>query len=136
MSAASPTQVESRALLERWLVQTGSQQQEIERELKRRGFGNLRSDIVRLGLTGDRGARIQLVHDLPAIRGLGARAWLMLFAEDEDPEVRQAAVGVMATSRDAELLERAWNVAVHDRDPRVAELTKQIRHHQSTAGLR
>jgi hypothetical protein len=136
MSPASPTQVESRVLLERWLVQTGSHQLEIERELQRRGFGNLRSDIVRLGLTGDRGARVQLVHDLPAIRGLGARAWLMLLAEDDDPEVRQAAVGVMATSRDAELLERAWNVAVHDRDPRVAELAKQMRHRQSTAGLR
>lgn len=123
----------SRKLLERWLVESDATQREIELELGRRGFGRLRSDVVRLALSSnDRAARVQLVHELSAIPGLGAKAWLMLLAEDPNAEVRLTAVSVMATSSDAELLERAWNVALHDVDPRVASLADRVRNRQRT----
>ncbi|MGD9632039.1 MAG: hypothetical protein AB7G28_15205 [Pirellulales bacterium] len=129
--------LDSRQLLERWLVESGPPQRAIEAELQRRGFGRLRSDVVRLALSSsDRAARVQLVQDLPAIPGLGAKAWLMLLAEDPDAEVRQAAVTIMATSHDAELLDRAWNVALHDRDPRVARLAEQLRARRSSTRQR
>lgn len=129
-------QWKSRELLERWLVENGPRQEEISRELRQRGFGSLRSDIVRLALVGSTTMRVQLVHDLPAIPGVGAKAWLMLLAEDADAEVRLTAVSVMATSSDVELLERAWNVALHDRDPRIAGLAERLRDRRTATRQR
>lgn len=119
--------IDTRVLLERWLTAEGNAKLQIERELKRRGFGELRSDVVRLGLDGDTTARVQLVHDLPALPAVGVKAWLMLLAEDKDAEVRLAAVTLMTISRDRELLEKAWQVALHDRDPRIAGLAEKLR---------
>ena len=117
--------IESRALLERWLAAKGTTKKQIERELQRRGFGALRSDVVRLALSDDTAGRAQLVHDLLALPGVGAKAWLMLLADDRDAEVRLAAVTVMAMSKDSQLLEKAWQVALHDRDPRIAGLVER-----------
>jgi len=119
--------IESRALLERWLVANGTPQLQIARELEQRGFGSLRVDVVRLAVSDDTNGRVQLVHDLLNLRGIGSKAWLLLFAHDANAEVRFAAVTVMATSHDAELLEEAWQVALHDRDPRVASLANRLR---------
>ena len=74
---------------------------QIERELERRGFGTLRTDLVRLALSDNASGRVQLVHDLLDMPGVGAKAWLMLLADDTDADVRLAAVTVMATSSDA-----------------------------------
>ena len=118
--------IDSHALLERWLAAKGTTKKQVERELKRRGFGVLRSDVVRLALSDDSAARTQLVHDLLALPGVGAKAWLMFLADDRDVEVRLAAVTVMATSKDSQLLEKAWQVALHDRDPRIAGLVERL----------
>ena len=72
-------------------------------ELQRRGFGQVRSDIVRLAFSDDTKGRVQLVHDLFDMPGVGAKPWLMLLAEDKDAEVRLAAVTVMALSKDSQL---------------------------------
>jgi hypothetical protein len=68
-----------------------------------------------------------LVQDLPATPGIGSAAWLLMFAEDADAEVRLSAVTMMAASSDEELLEKAWQVALHDRDPRIASLAQRLR---------
>jgi hypothetical protein len=119
--------IDSRALLQRWLAANGTPKQQIERELQRRGFGHLRSDVVRLALSDDTTARVQLVQDLLALPGVGAKAWLIMLAEDEDADVRLAAVTMMTASKDRQLLEKAWQVAVHDRDPRIAGLAEKLR---------
>jgi hypothetical protein len=124
--------VDSRTLLERWLASTGTKRQPIERELQHRGFGQLRSDIVRLAFSNDTKGRVELVHDLFDMPGVGAKPWLMLLAEDEDAEVRLAAVTVMALSKDSRLLEKAWQVALHDQDPRIAGLAPRLRDRRST----
>jgi hypothetical protein len=118
---------DARTLLERWLAESGVMKNEIERELERRGFGRLRSDVVRLALSDDTTGRVQLVQDLPATPGLGTTAWLILFAEDADAEVRLTAVTMMAASSDDQLLEKAWQIALHDRDPRIASLAQRLR---------
>jgi hypothetical protein len=118
---------DSRTLLERWLAESGAMKNEIDRELERRGFGRLRSDVVRLALSNDTASRVQLVQDLPATPGLGTTAWLLMFAEDTDAEVRLTAVTMMAASSDEVLLEKAWQVALHDRDPRIASLAQRLR---------
>ncbi len=128
--------VDSRSLLARWLSENGKPKQQIERELQRRGFGYLRADVVRLALSDDRTGRVQLVHDVLDTPGVGGKAWLMLLAEDSDAEVRLSAVTVMITSNDAELLEKAWQVALHDHDPRVAGLADRLRDRRASAQRR
>jgi hypothetical protein len=119
----------SRALLGEWLIATGPKKSSLEAELRDRGFGRLRSDVVRLALsTTNSTDRVLLVRDLPGIPGLGTKAWLMLLADDSDAEVRLAAVSAMATSGDGELVECAWNVALHDHDPRIAALAERLRY--------
>jgi hypothetical protein len=118
---------DSRTLLERWLAESGATKNAIDRELERRGFGRLRSDVVRLALSNDTASRVRLVQDLPATPGIGSAAWLLMFAEDADAEVRLSAVTMMAASSDEELLEKAWQVALHDRDPRIASLAQRLR---------
>jgi len=128
--------IDSRALLEHWLSASGTPKQQIERELQRRGFGSLRSDVVRLAMSDDTAGRIQLVQDLLATTAVGAKGWLMLLADDADAEVRLSAVTVMATSNDGQLLEKAWQVALHDRDPRIASLAERLRDRRASAHRR
>ena len=128
--------IDSRALLERWLVANGAAKSQIARELQRRGFGSLRADLVRLATSDETNGRIELLHDLLNLRGAGTKAWLLLFADDANAEVRFAAVTVMATSSDAELLEKAWQVALHDRDPRIASLVDRLRERRGSTRQR
>jgi hypothetical protein len=58
---------------------------------------------------------------------VNARPWLTLLAEDSDADVRLAAVAIMATSSDPVLIEKAWQAAIHDRDPRIAEIAGRLR---------
>ena len=125
--------VDSRSLLTRWLATGGPQREAIEAELKRRGFDGLRSDVVRLALSDDTAGRVQLVQDLLALPGAGAKAWLMLLADDADAEVRLAAVTLMVTSHDRQLWDKAWQVALHDQDPRVARLADRLRQRIAAA---
>lgn len=136
-AAADPwAAIDSRALLHRWLLATGESKQLIERELRRRGFGSLRADVVRLALSDDTAGRVRLVQDLLATPAVGAKAWLMLLADDDYAEVRLAVVTVMATSNDDQLLEKAWQVALHDHDPRIASLAERLRDRRTNAQRR
>jgi hypothetical protein len=119
--------IETRALFDRWLAANGTAKLQVAWELERRGFGSLRADVVRLAVSDDTNGRIQLVQDLLDLPGTGTKAWLLFFAHDANAEVRFAAVTIMATSNDAELLEAAWQVTLHDRDPRVAALANRLR---------
>jgi hypothetical protein len=119
--------VDTRLLLENWLIANRLQRSDYAQELHRRGFGALREDVVRLALSNDTEGRIALVHDLIDTPGIGARAWLLFLAEDEDAEVRLSALTIMATSSDPQLLDSAWQLALNDQDPRIARLATRIR---------
>lgn len=131
-SDATPTDewaaLSSRVLLAEWLNSSGSQKLSLETHLRRRGFGRLRPDVIRLALsTASAADRAQLVRDLPGISGAGTKAWLKLMAEDADADVRLVAVSAMVTSGDRELINYAWNVSLHDHDPRIAALAERLR---------
>ena len=119
--------VDTRLLLENWLAATRIRRADYAKELHRRGFGTLREDVVRLALSHDTDGRIQLVHDLIDMSGSSARAWLLFLAADNDAEVRLSALTIMATSSDPQLLDSAWQLALHDEDPRIARLATRIR---------
>ncbi len=60
--------------------------------------------------------RRQLAEQLPQLNGVDARPWLLELSYDADPRVRAAAVTLMATSGDWELLKRVQQVSRDDPD--------------------
>ena len=58
-----------------------------------------------------------------AARGHGYCCW----PSDPDADVRLFAVTLMATSNNASLMEKAWQVAIRDHDPRIADLAGRLR---------
>jgi hypothetical protein len=117
---------DSRELLRTWLASENGDQP-IERELARRGFGKLSKPIVRQFFSDDSQTRMRLLDNVLAQPGGGSEAWLLLLANDADPDVRLFAVTFMATSNNAALVEKAWQAAIRDRDPRIADLAGRLR---------
>src|SRR5207237_7069980 len=121
------TAIDSRELLRRWLAAGNGDVQSIERELAKRGFGKLTPRLVRQFFSQDAEERMRLVDCVIAQPGAGSGAWLLLLADDVDAEVRLFAVTLMATSNDASLVEKAWQVSIRDHDPRIADLATRLR---------
>jgi hypothetical protein len=119
--------VNSRELLRMWLAAENGDIQRIERELAKRGFGKLSKRLVRQYFLENTQDRLKLVDLVLAQPGGGSEAWLLLLASDSDPDVRLFAVTFMATSNDAALVEKAWQTAIRDRDPRIADLAGRLR---------
>ncbi len=118
---------ETRALLERWRDASVSQRFEIEEDLAARGFRRLPARVIKQYLSDNLATRMRVVDSVLTEPGVDARPWLLLLAEDENADVRLSAVTVMATSDDKSLVEAAWQIAIRDRDPRVADLAARLR---------
>jgi hypothetical protein len=118
---------DSRELLRKWLASENGDAQAIERELSKRGFGKLSKPLVQQFFSEKPQDRMRLVDHVLAQPGGGSEAWLLLLAADSDPDVRLFAVTYMATSNNAVLVEKAWQVAIRDHDPRVADLAGRLR---------
>ena len=71
--------------------------------------------------------RLRLVDDVLTDPKIDARPWLIVLADDSDGDVRLVAVTIMATSNDPQLIEKAWQVAIRDHDPRIAGLAERLR---------
>jgi hypothetical protein len=108
----------------------------LEEELTHRGFGRLSARLVERLFSDDAEDRLRLVDDLLIEPGIDARPWLMLLADDYDADVRLLTVTIMATSNDSTLIEKAWQVAIRDRDPRIAALADRLRERRDTAERR
>jgi hypothetical protein len=128
--------IAARDLLERWLSAEGTDLYTIEDELTYRGFGRLSGRLVEQLFSEDSEDRLRLVDDVLTAPGIDARPWLVLLAEDNDADVRLLVITIMATSDDPTLLERAWQVALHDRDPRIAGLAARLRERRDAAQRR
>jgi len=74
-----------------------------EAELKRRGFEDRHLALARRLTDPDPARRQELATLLPRLVSLDPRPWLLALAEDEAPEVRKAAVGVIGAMGDREL---------------------------------
>jgi hypothetical protein len=119
--------VDSRALLQRWLSVDKSAQGQLDLELARRGLGKPSVEIARVLFSDRVEDRIRLVQQIMTAPGINASAWLQLFTEDEDANVRLAAITLMSTSNNPSLKEQAYQATLHDRDPRVADLAGRLR---------
>jgi hypothetical protein len=118
---------DSRELLKRWVASENGDIQPIDRELARRGFGKLSKPLVLRFFSDNPQERMRLVDNVLAQPGGGSEAWLTLLSGDADPDVRLFAVTFMATSNNAALMEKAWQAAIRDHDPRVADLAGRLR---------
>jgi hypothetical protein len=135
-AADALTDADSRQLLAQWLVASGSDVFPLEEELTRRGFGRLSARLVRQLFSDDPAERLRLVDDVLTEPGVDARPWLILLADDAAADVRLLAVTIMATSDDPVLIEKAWQVAINDRDPRIAGLASRLRDRRDSAQRR
>jgi hypothetical protein len=127
---------DSPALLRRWRSADAASKSAIELQLSKRGFGRLDERFVREFTSNRSEDRLKFVDSLLTTAGVDARPWLMLLVEDGDADVRLAAVTIMATSNDKTLVEKAWETAIHDRDPRIAELAERLREQRAATRRR
>jgi hypothetical protein len=125
--------ISSRELLRRWLDADGSEVLPFDAELTRRGFVRLSARLVEPLFSPRAEDRLRLVDDVLTEPGIDARPWLMLLSEDSAGDVRLLAVTIMATSDDAALIEKAWQVSIRDRDPRIAGLASRLRERRDSA---
>jgi len=70
--------------------------------------------------------RRKLAETLPSMAGVDAGMWLRWLGRDENPDVRLAAVSVMATTRDPALLRQVEQMAAGDPDPRVRRAAERV----------
>jgi hypothetical protein len=127
VSKARVSASETRTLLARWLAAEGDKIQFVEHDLATRGFKHLSKPLVEQYLSDDLEVRLKLLDSVLAEANVDPRPWLFLLADDENADVRLMAVTVMATSDDKSLVEKAWQVAIRDRDPRIADLAARLR---------
>ena len=73
-------------------------------------------ELARRAGDPDPAVRRQFAESLPTLDGVDARPWLLELSYDDDPQVRAAAVTLMATSGDLELLKRVRQVSLDDPD--------------------
>jgi hypothetical protein len=128
--------VDSRELLRQWLAAKDGDRVAVEHELAKRGFGKVTKRIVQDFFSNDTQQRMRVVDDALAEPGAGSEPWLLLLAKDGDADVRLFAVTLMATSNNSALMEKAWQIAIRDRDPRIADLAERLRDRRAGTLLR
>ena len=77
-----------------------------ELKLNRRGYKASHLSLARKLTSPDAAVRRKLAESLPQAAGIDPRPWLLRLAEDPDERVRSAALSILRTSQDPELLQR------------------------------
>lgn len=99
------------------LSSTGSAAAAAEAELTRRGFTHRQIEVGKHLTSTDAEERRRWAEALPGLRGIDTKQWLLILSRDESAEVRRAAVILMATSQDPQMLARVEEVARDDPEP-------------------
>jgi hypothetical protein len=99
--------------------------------LTQRGFGPTQLELARQMTSADPAVRQQVAEILPRVPGIDAEIWLIWLSRDEDPQVRLAAMTVMATTGDPAILKRLAQMARDDTDPRIREQGERLTSGQS-----
>jgi hypothetical protein len=88
-------------------------------ELTRRGFDARHLRMAEDLTNPDPGVRLHFAQTLPAIRDVDIRPWLRTLADDDDPQVRQAAIAVIATLGTPESQSWLRRLQLTEEDPRI-----------------
>jgi hypothetical protein len=95
--------------------------EEARKDLQRLQVDERQLSLARGAVDPDPRVRIEVVEALPLVASVEMRQWLLWFSHDRDPQVRRAAISLLATSDDPELQKRVRQAAASDSDPRVRE---------------
>lgn len=90
-------------------------------ELDARGYSPRQIDVGQHLVSHDASERLRWAECLPGIRGVDARFWLLRLSHDPNLQVRRAAVGLLATDRDPEVVRRMQQIAATEADDRIRE---------------
>jgi hypothetical protein len=96
------------------------------RELHNRGLNHQQVELAKDLTNHDPAVRRRLVDRLPQVPGLAARPWLLWLCQDDDADVRLAALTFLATSTDPQLREHVRQIADRDVDPRIEALGRRL----------
>lgn len=107
-------------------------QRDTEAELALRGFGRAQIELGRQLTSPALADRRHLVDRLARVRGIDLSTWLFWLARDNDAQVRHAALGMLATLRDPEIVDQVQRLSADDADEQVRALGERIR--ESRAG--
>ncbi|HCK41952.1 MAG: hypothetical protein CMJ72_09495 [Planctomycetaceae bacterium] len=98
----------------------------IREVLRGRGFKDSHLAILQQITSSDVEVRLQVIQDLSELPAGQARRILRTLLKDKNAEVRYRSLSAMATTQEPELFELAKEIAISDRDSRVAELASRI----------
>jgi len=99
---------------------------EIERELRRRGFSPREIELGGHLCSADSAERLRYARVLPSLAGLDVKPWLLHLCNDSDADVRLTAASIMATTNDPELLARLRSMAYDDVDERIRSTAGRV----------
>ena len=94
--------------------------------LERRGLSRAEIEITTTLAAGSEAERLALIEQTSQLSSKSARRVLRLLLKDSHAEVRLRALTTLATTNDPGLAELARELALQDRDPRVAELASEL----------
>ncbi|MCS7306225.1 MAG: HEAT repeat domain-containing protein [Thermoguttaceae bacterium] len=114
-------------LLEQLAAASGEEQKIVQAELTRRGFGQVSVRLAQQLLDPDPQRRLDLVRRLPSMSGVEAVAWLFWLSQDADPEVRAAAMALLATTKDPAILRELERRVGGRLEPPFRRQTEQLR---------
>ncbi len=95
-------------------------------ELRRRGFSQNQLGLARRLTTLDQKDRLDFANALPSMTGVDVRPWLLWLSLDESAPVRAAAISLMATSTDPQLLRRIRELANTERNPEILRTIHRV----------
>jgi len=105
-------------------------------ELLRRGLTEVDLELGRRLFDPNPDVRRQLVRALPALQSVDPAPWLLRLCQDEDPEVRMAAMALAGTTGDPQLLDQVEAIARQDADNRIRDLADQLATQRDIVGTR
>jgi len=112
-------------LLERLRGATPTQQNEVENELRRRGFEQQELRMARLLASSDPRARRRLAESLPGLQ-TPPGPWLFWLSYDDDPMVRKLVVALMASSQNPRLHRRLREMRSLETDAMVRDQLERL----------
>ena len=120
-TAAEEQQLTDRTLFKLLSKGAAPQQQAAAQALAQRGYGDVSPLDARMMVSPSTNDRVALIDRVLTSPHLEAEKWLWQLAHDSAGEVRAAAISAISTSGNAELIAAAYDLVLHDTDPRVAQ---------------
>jgi len=106
---------------------TGEEQKEVQAELAGRGFGHVSIQLARQLVDPNPQVRLDLVRRLPSMAGVEPVVWLVWLCRDPDPQVRSAAITLLATTKDPAILEEVEKLLAGQPDEPLRTQTHRLR---------